>query len=742
MQDTKKDLAASLAVALVAIPLCLGIAHASGAPLMSGLVAGIIGGILVGFFSGSHLSVTGPAAGLTTIVLAAMATLKSFPVFLTATFLAGILQIVFGKLRVGGLSRLFPSPVIKGMLAAIGLTLIFKQFPHLVGYDFESFGVMEFADNPYDVEQPYEGEKAYNVNTFTLIAHAFRHLEHGALMVGLSCLAVLYLWDARFQKRFPTLPGSLVAVVLGVGVNLVLKAIGSGWTVEGRHLVQIPPMSEGFLTFPDWSALNNPQVYVIAITIAVIASVESLLTVEALDRLDPHHRFSPPNRELVAQGIGNAACGLLGGIPVTSVVVRGSVNLSAGATSKRSTIFHGMAILLALLAFRAGLNQIPLAALAAVLVHVGAKMANPALMKKMVGRGLGQSIPFFATIVAILFSDLLIGILVGTAVSAAFILRNLHSAHGFTVTRSQHITHIRLHEEVTFFHKVRLASVLESVPEDSLVEIDGTQARTIDYDVIDLIDIFCTRAPQKKIQVVIGGIALLENISKDQLDSMRGEYRQLLDSNRAWAERCKEQDPTFFQRAGHAQKPSFFFIRCCDSRVAAETLTGMEPGKLFVHTNLANVVSPHDLNFMSALQYAVEYLNVPHIIICGHYGCTGVRSALSTDSHGLIENWVHPIKKVVEIHQTELDAISDPQEREKRIVELNVLHQVRNILETEVVQRSIRKLGIPMVHAWVFDGEQGQVKELQSNLDLEKDIHAIYRYQFSFERPLVGAGKP
>lgn len=726
MADMKKDFTASVAVGLVAIPLCLGIAHASGAPLISGLVAGITGGLVVGSLSKSHLSVTGPAAGLTTIVLAALATLKSFPAFLTAVVLAGVMQIVFGKLKVGGLSRLFPSPVIRGMLSAIGLILIMKQFPHLVGFDVESMGVEEFNDTDKDVE----GGPSGGLNTFRLVALAVSSLEPGALLIGLISMLVLFVWDWGGNKRFPTIPGSLVAVGLAVTINQLL---GPGLAVAGKHLVRVPELHPDNFLHPDWSALQNPQVYAVALTIALVASVESLLSVEALDRLDPHHRSTPPNDELVAQGVGNLISGLLGGLPVTAVIIRGSVNLAAGATSKRSSVMHGAWILISALALRGGINSIPLAALAAVLVHTGIKMAHPKNLKEMRKRGLAQLIPYVVTVTAILLTDLLVGICVGTVVSGCFILRNLHAAKGFSVRKTGYITQIRLHQEVTFFHKVRLAGVLESVPAGSVIEVDGSEARFIDHDVLDLLRLYKDQAANKKIEIIFGGIALMDSFSEKQRAAMQAEYDRLLRNNQAWVEDHQKNDPEYFERMAVGQKPTFLFVGCSDSRVPAEVITGTEPGELFVHRNIANVVSLHDMNLMSVLQYSVEHLVVPHIIVCGHYGCGGVRAALSSQSFGLIDNWVHPIKKIVDENQAELAAILDEDLRERRVIELHVLSQVRNILKTPVVQRSIAKLGIPHVHGWVYDLATGQIKDLKADVNLQDDLHPVFHYEYDFQ---------
>jgi carbonic anhydrase len=293
------------------------------------------------------------------------------------------------------------------------------------------------------------------------------------------------------------------------------------------------------------------------------------------------------------------------------------------------------------------------------------------------------------------------------------------------------MTRIELHQEVTFFHKVRLSGILENCPENSVVEIDGSNARSVDHDVLDLIELFCQRAPQKNIKVMVGGIALMSSLSEEQKREMQAEYDQLLQNNSNWVQACLEKDPQFFETLGQGQKPTFLFIGCSDSRVPAETITRTEPGKLFVHRNIANVVSLHDMNLMSVLQYSVEHLVVPHIIVCGHYGCGGVRAAISSESYGLIDHWVHPIKRVVKDYQVELSQILDPEQRERRIIELHVLQQVRNVLKTGVVQNSLRKLGIPKVHAWVYDIQTGKINDLKANLNLEDDIHPIFHFDYA-----------
>lgn len=554
MKHLTKDVAAGLAVFLVAVPLCLGIAHASGAPIISGLVSGMIGGIVVGGISRSALSVSGPAAGLTTIVLAGIATAGSYPAFLTAVFLAGLMQIALGFARAGTINKLFPSPVIKGMLAAIGLILIMKQFPHMVGYDAEAFGNLNFAET----EQTLVGEHPPERNTFTLIGHAFTLFETGAVLIGLTSLAILYGWEKFFQKKFPTLPGSLIAVSLGTLINAAFFKFAPQLALHGEHLVQIPDLSQGVLIFPDFSALGRGEIYGLAITIALVASIESLLSVEAIDRLDPKSRSTPPNRELLAQGVGNSVAGLVGGIPVTSVIVRSSVNLAAGAQSRASAILHGFFILIAMLFFRPLINMVPLATLAAILVQVGVKLASPAALKYMLSRGAPQSVPYLTTIVVVMFTDLLVGIGAGIVVSGLFILRNLYASKGYVVERHGRLTRFVFDEEVTFFHKARLAVDLEGVEPFSLVEFDGSKARVIDYDVIDVMQTFRRRALHQNIEVIVGGIKQMESYTAEQLAVIDQDYDELFKRNKAWASEQVKQDPEYFyKQQGGIPRPFF-----------------------------------------------------------------------------------------------------------------------------------------------------------------------------------------
>ena len=410
----RRDLTAGLVVFLVALPLCLGIALASGAPLFSGLLAGIIGGIIVGLLSGSHSSVAGPAAGLTAVVAAQIASLGSFDAFLLAVVFAGVIQIGLGVARAGFVAAFFPSSVIKGLLAAIGIILILKQIPHVVGHDPDPEGDLSFGQPDHE-------------NTFTELYATLADIQPGAAIIGLLSVFLLVGWDRVKWLKKSAVPSPLVVVLLGTGLAVLFRNLGGLWVVEPTHLVQVPVANSAseffqFLRLPDFSQWKNPAIYLAAFTLAAVASLETLLNLEAVDKIDPHQRNSPASRELIAQGVGNVASGLVGGLPITSVIVRSSVNINAGAESKLSAITHGVLLLVSVAFLATWLNYIPLSCLAAILLVTGIKLASPSLVRQMWAGGKSQIIPFAATVVFIVFTDLLIGVLLGLATSTAFIL--------------------------------------------------------------------------------------------------------------------------------------------------------------------------------------------------------------------------------------------------------------------------------------------------------------------------------
>jgi carbonic anhydrase len=735
--DLRRDLPAGVAVFFVAVPLCLGIAHASGAPVLAGLVAGIVGGLVVGLLSPSQLSVSGPAAGLTALVLSAKESLGSFEAVVTAVVLAGAIQIALGASKAGFLASFFPSAVVRGMLSAIGVILVLKQMPHLVGYDVEEMGVFDFLLRPEDFTERYGDEHPYvEKSTLTVLAHAFGLLKKGALVIGVVGLATLVAWDRWIGKRIPFLPGSVVVVLLGIGLDAIFRLVAPSFALSRYHLVQLPDFGSlgefGAATkFPSLAALAKPNVYFYAVALAIVASLESLLSVEALDKLDPEKRTTPTNRELVAQGVGNVVSGLLGGLPITAVVVRSTVNLSAGAKTKASTVLHGVMLVVALLFLAPFINRIPLSALAAVLVYTGFKLASPKAFREMLRHGYNQSIPYVITIVAIVFTNLLLGVAIGFFVSSFFILRNSYVSTRFELATYGRFKRLVLAREVTFLQKARLTETLEAIEPGSMVEIDAMASTYVDPDIIDVLEEYQQSAARRDIQVLVAGIPRLEQCTPRFRKLMQDEYDKLLRNNQEWVREKLSTDPDFFTKKGTGQAPQFMFIGCSDSRVPENTITKTEPGQIFVHRNIANVVSLSDINLLSVLQYSVEVLNVKHLIVCGHYGCGGVHAAIGQTSLGLIDNWISQIKLVVTGHAEELGRIKDPEQHERRVIELHVIQQCRNLYKTSIVQNALRKFGYPKVHGWVYDLNTGLIKDLNLELDLDRDFEEVFRYKIS-----------
>ncbi|CAN5462955.1 SulP family inorganic anion transporter [soil metagenome] len=531
----KNDLPSGLVVFLVALPLCLGIALASGAPLFSGIIAGIVGGTVVALVSHSPLSVSGPAAGLTVIVLNAITQLGSYDIFLLAVLMAGVIQIVLGFLKAGVIGYYFPSSVIKGMLAAIGIILILKQIPHAIGYDIDNEGDFDFFQT--------DGQ-----NTLSEIFNSLNYIHPGAVIIAAISLFVLIMWERPFLKKyafFKIVPGALLVVVLSILLNEWFKTSYPILFLSGEKLVQLPvahSASEfiGQFTVPNFNALGNYHVYVVAITIAIIASLESLLSVEAVDKLDPYKRSTPTNRELKAQGLGNVISGLIGGLPLTAVIVRSSANVNSGAKTKLSAIIHGLFLLISVIGLASVLNKIPLACLAALLLVVGYKLAKLSLFTSMFRLGWEQFLPFVATIVAIQFSDLLKGIVIGMLVAIIFILMNVYKRIKNTqgsdnmmaaLTRLMKNNYkaeyyykkkeykpgeqivIQLDEDVSFINKGSIAFTLDDLPEDSSVIIDGTKSHTIDLDVLEILHNFKSTAELKNINLKFKNVPEFKGVS-------------------------------------------------------------------------------------------------------------------------------------------------------------------------------------------------------------------------------------
>ncbi|TAI47725.1 SulP family inorganic anion transporter [Flagellimonas allohymeniacidonis] len=506
----KNDLPASIVVFFVALPLCLGIALASGAPLFSGLIAGIVGGILVGVLSGSQIGVSGPAAGLAAIVLTAIGTLGSFENFLVAVVLGGLIQILFSILKAGVIAYYFPSSVIKGMLTGIGIIIILKQIPHFFGYDEAPGGDFSFFQ--------VDGE-----NTFSGIFSALRSISPGATLIAVIGLGVLILWEKVLSKKskvFKLIQGPLVAVILGILYFAVTQG-NETWSISIDHLVKVPVPESisamgSLLSFPNFSVIGNPEIWITAFTIALVASLETLLCVEATDKLDPYKRTTPTNKELFAQGVGNTVSGFLGGLPVTQVIVRSSANIQSGGRTKASAIIHGFFLLVSVLLIPRLLNMIPLSVLAAVLFVVGYKLAKPRLFKTMYNLGWKQFIPFVVTVLGIVFTDLLVGIGLGLGVGIVVILiksyQNSHFLHIEDKSNGAHKIKMTLAEEVTFFNKGAILKELDSLPENSQLELDVRNTRYLDNDIVEILEDFSEKARNKHIDIkLISERGIVEN---------------------------------------------------------------------------------------------------------------------------------------------------------------------------------------------------------------------------------------
>jgi MFS superfamily sulfate permease-like transporter len=490
------DWKSGIAVFLVALPLCLGIALASGAPLLSGLIAGIIGGVVVSLLSGSELSVSGPAAGLTIIVANAITSLGSFSGFLVAVILAGIIQIVLGLFKLGKVGSFFPSSVIRGMLVAIGIVIILKQIPHALGDDLDFIGEFEFFQA--------DGE-----NTFSELINSINTLKPGAIIIAALGLIILFSWPfiSEKVKFLKALPASLFVVLMGVAMNQIFKITEPNWFLgnSNEHMVNLPIFSslseiKSGIISPDFSFLSNPKIYTIAITLAIVASLETLLSLEATESLDPLKRIASADKELIAQGVGNLSSGLLGGIPITSVIVRSSTNIYAGGKTRMSGFFHGILLLVAILAIPFYLNQIPLSCLASILLYTGYKLAHPKEIKKVFKEGWKQWVPFAITIVVVVGVDLLWGIFIGTASGLVFVIFTNYSSV-FSVFEKNNEILIKFQKDVTFLHKLALKEALRKIQNGKMVYLDASKVHFMDHDINLLIEEFIITAPNRGIQV-------------------------------------------------------------------------------------------------------------------------------------------------------------------------------------------------------------------------------------------------
>ena len=720
------DIPASIAVFLVALPLCLGIALASGVPLMAGLIAGMIGGIVIGPLSGSHTSVSGPAAGLVAIVLAEVAalvpeggtTMDGYQRFLLAVCFAGVLQLGMGVMKAGVIAYYFPTSVIRGLLAAIGLILILKQIPHAVGYDRDPEGEFQFFQPD---QHTTFSELWYMLGSFSIVA----------IVVSLVGLAILIVWERTKLKQSPV-PGALIAVVVGTLLNEVLRVVYPSLALGLSHRVQLGLDGSGgsaiasWFTFPDWSGLVDTRVYIAGVTIAIVASLETLLNLEAADKLDEQKRVSPANRELFAQGVGNICSGMLGGLPTTSVIVRSSVNVYSGSKTKASTIMHGFWLVGTVALIPGLLEKIPLSALAAVLLFTGYKLANPGIFRQMYQRGWNQFLPFVVTVVAIVFTDLLIGIIIGLAVGILFVLKSMEKAP-FLKTQKKpvpgDVTRLKLGQHVTFLNRSRVLRMLDRFPEGSHIILDASSTEYIDPDVLELIREFRDiKAPAKNISVSFVGFRdryLLEDefkysdvVTPEWQESMSpaDALRMLQEGNRRFVHGEMIDRDWSHQRnqTAMSQHPMAALLGCIDSRVPAELVFDVGIGDVFSTRVAGNVVSD---DVLGSLEYAGQVAQVNLVVVLGHTRCGAVGAACTGAELGHVTGLVGKILPIVEQVAAENPHAdrSDPSFVDA-VVRRNVAFVMDEIVRQSDIIRDLVDEGRLAVVGGLYDLKSGEVE--------------------------------
>ncbi len=709
-----KDLLSGTVVFLVALPLCLGIALASGAPIMAGIIAGIVGGIVVGMLSGSHISVAGPAAGLTAVILMQLEQLGgNYAAFLLSVIFAGVLQLLFGVFKLGFFANFVPNNVILGLLAAIGVILILSQIPYL-------FGITDFSWG-------------------SIHEISMAQVDTIAAAIGILSVLVMLAWDASPLKKL-LLPSALIAVLLAAILNFVLSTLGL--SIQSQNLIQLPNIlanPSAVFIFPDWSYLAEPLIYTGAITLAVVASLETLLNLEAADKLDPYKRSSPPNRELWAQGVGNMASGLIGGMPLTSVIVRSSVNANAGSRSKCSSITHGILLLLAVVFFVPLMNMIPLSALAAILIITGFKLTHPRLFKQMLAKGWKQFLPFIITLLAILFTDLLMGILIGLAVSAGFILYgNLHK--GVRIYKEKHlhgvVTRIELPSQVTFLNRSSLITALSHVHKHEQLIIDATHCHSIDPDIYDVIQDYQNEtAVQRKIDLKLIGFkqhypeiddAVLDidiatadvqrNLSPQQVLTILQEGNQRFVANERLQRDIYRQIRV---TADEGQHPIAAVLGCMDSRAPTEMIFDVGIGDLFSLRIAGNVAGQ---KVLGSLEFACQAKGAKVIVVLGHTDCGAVSSACQLrlsnqkieDVAGMphIQYVLGPLMESV----NSVHSLMQPRDLSPAFIDqvtrMNVLYNIGYILEHSAVLKQLYEQGQIAIVGAIYDVKTGRVQFL------------------------------
>ncbi|MCC5792119.1 MAG: bifunctional SulP family inorganic anion transporter/carbonic anhydrase [Legionellaceae bacterium] len=717
-KDFKSDLLASIVVFLIAIPLCLGIALASGAPLFSGIISGVIGGLIVGLASGSHVSVSGPAAGMAAVVVTAITQLGDFNVFLLALCLAGLIQISIGALRAGFIAEYVPSNVVQGLLSAIGLLLIVKQLPIAATHP------VEYTRLKLDL---LEATQSFSLKP---LAYIQSHFDYGALIISLLSLTLLIAFDKIRNKKFKIVPAPILVVIVGIVINEIYLRTGTDLTQDSVQLVNIPeyhglPDLIGQLQFPNWASWLNPKVYLYAFVLAIVASLESLLNVKAGEKLDKRKRHCSKDRELIAQGLGNLSAGFIGGIPVTSVIVRTTVNIEAGARSKVSAILHGFFLLLAIFLIPKYLNKIPLAALAAILIHTGYKLSKPAIFRSIYQQGWDRFIPFMVTVIGIVFYDLLTGILCGLAVSLFYILKTSSQARLDIIQEvypNGISNRLMLPQQVTFLNRGSLFAELDALPANSQLILDARYTTYMDKEIIDLLQGFeQNEAKEKNIGINLMGFKDHYDIH-DHIDfinvttydiqsnlSARQVLNILQEGNQRFCNdtRIHRNPKMEIQHTSDTQHPIAIIVTCIDSRVPVETIFDMTFGDLFCIRIAGNVVSP---DVLASIEYACHVAGAKLIVVLGHTRCGAIMSACDQFEKGNITQLLQKINPALAAEQqTQGERNSNNKQFVQRVTEFNIANTLQRIYQESTILKTMTDAEeIAMIGA-VYDVASGKV---------------------------------
>lgn len=737
----KTDFPASIIVFLVALPLCMGIATASGAPPVAGLITGIIGGLLVATISGSPLQVSGPAAGLFVIVSEVVAEL-GFAALGVVVLAAGAIQVLAGLAKLGSYFRAVSPAVIQGMLSGIGILILASQFHVMV--------------DDHDAAQPWlnVGWEKGIANIITMPQSLWLGLvpmdnspHHLAAAVGVATILVLAFWQYVPIKSLRMVPGAVVAVVLAAAITKTM-----GWNIT--H-VDVPDNLLDGVLFPSWdvvSGLEWQAVALAAVTIALIASAETMLCCAAVDQMQSHTR-TDYNKELLAQGVGNVTCGVLGALPMTGVIVRSSANVDAGGRTRLSAWLHGLWLLIFVAALPWVLDYIPMASLAAVLVYTGWKLINPKALLGLWRVSKPEGIIALITMVLVVCLDLLTGVLIGVGCTAAWLLWTFARLDiEVEEVPLENKTILRLKGAATFLSVPKIADILDHITPDTELHVTLDRLRYIDHSCLELL------INWEKMHDAQGGVLVIDwdslaatfrraNMNsqheprrpkQQRIDWLRRRLNlnlntpmidRLLENNRDWAQRVLADDPTFFSDLAEQQKPDYLWIGCSDSRVPANQIVGLDPGAVFVHRNIANVVVHTDVNCLSVIEYAVKVLKVKHILVVGHYGCGGVAAALGDKPVGLIDNWLRHIRDVRQKNIDELMALRTQKDRINRLCELNVMEQVKNVCYTSIVQEAWRE-GQPLtVNGWIYGIADGLIRDLDVSVSGADDLDLAYKLE-------------